>query len=98
MKPLLSFATCLAACVASAQGQEAAPVRIPIRHADPWFVKAMMEGEQLRFPEISTIMAISGMGPGGMQAGRQAGNALFSGGKLVVNPTDNSLWFFPDKK
>lgn len=74
------------------------PVRIPIRHADPWFIKFFLEGQQLRSPEISTIMLIGGAPPGATQGIQQGASALFSGGKLLVNPTDNSLWFIPDKK
>lgn len=69
-----------------------APVRLVVRHADPWFVKAMLEGRQVWTPELSTIIGFMGWPP---EIG-QGANALFSGGKLIVNPTDNSLWFFPD--
>lgn len=74
------------------------PVRIAIRHADPWFIKFFLEGRQLQSPEISTIMLIGGAPPGAAQGMQQGANVFFSGGKLLVNPTDNSLWFIPDKK
>lgn len=77
-------------------GASRRPIRIPIRHADPWFVKYALEGRSLVSPELSTIFNL--MGAGG-QAGSQAAgsvNGLLEGGKLVVNPTDNSLWWFPD--
>lgn len=93
------------------------PVQIRIRHADPWAVKTLLEGGELRHPELSTILALMGGGPGGGGAGApggagqgggrgqgagqpgQAGSGaspLFPGGKFIVNPGDNSLWFIPD--
>ena len=101
MKSLALLVT-LGSLAVVAQGQiipenASGPVRIPIRHADPWFVKAMLEGMEVKSPEISTIMLVMGMGQGAAQAASNATNSLFKGGKLVVNPGDNSLWFFPDK-
>jgi len=69
------------------------PVRIPIRHADPWYVLAMIQGTPVISPELSTILGFAGL-PQGMAG---AGNSLFSGGRFNVNPTDNSLWFYPDR-
>lgn len=69
--------------------------RLPIYHADPWFVKSMLEGAPVTFPEMSTLMNV---GAFAQQAMQSAGTALFSSGRWVVNPTDNSLWFFPNKK
>jgi hypothetical protein len=85
------------------------PIRIRIRHADPWAVKTLLEGGELRFPELSTILNLGGAPGGGMQGGGAGGgqrpggqggtgNAWFVGGKLIVNPTDNSIWFIPDRK
>lgn len=68
------------------------PVRIPIRHADPWVVKAMVEGQTIWMPEMSTIFGLFGAPP---QAAAPV-NGLFTGGKFLVNPTDNSLWWYPD--
>ena len=68
------------------------PTRMEIRHADPWFVKAMLEGRGVVSPELSTVFGFMGFPP----STGDAVNALFKGGRLVVNPTDNSLWFFPD--
>lgn len=76
-----------------ATAQDVRPYRIPIRHADPWMVKALLEGLPVRSPEMSAQPGFQGLG--------QATNAaasLIKGGRLVVNPTDNSLWFFPDRK
>ena len=69
------------------------PYQIKIRHADPWAVKAMLEGQSIVSPELSTVLAFVGM----PQSATQSVNSLVTGGKLIVNPTDNSLWFFPDK-
>lgn len=77
------------------------PVRIPVRHADPWLIKALLEGREVRTPEISTVAALMGMaaGPGGGAAAGAAGAGipLFTGGRFVINPADNSLWWFPDR-
>ena len=68
------------------------PVRIPIRHADPWLVKGLIEGQPLMSPELGTIFGLFGAPPGA--AGQV--NSLFKGGHFLVNPTDNSLWWYPD--
>lgn len=73
------------------------PVRFPIRHADPWFVKAMLEGQNPVAPEISVLLNFANPGTSSAQ-GNAVGQQLFSGGHWVVNPTDNSLWWFPDRK
>lgn len=100
--------------VACAQAQfefttEGRPVQIRVRHADPWAVKAMLEGESLMSPEISTILLV--LGVGGNRSAQQGGQGapglgapqggsggFITGGKLIVNPADNSLWFIPDRK
>jgi hypothetical protein len=69
------------------------PVRIPVRYADPWFIKAMLEGRQIWTPELSTITGFMGWPA---ETGDMV-NRLFEGGKLLVNPTDSSLWFYPDR-
>lgn len=80
--------------VAAAHGQDPkAPFRIQIRHADPWAVKAMLEGLQITTPEISTLTGFRGVGA----AAGSAATKLLKSGYLVVNPTDNSLWLFPSK-
>ena len=75
------------------------PVRLQIRHANPWTVKAMLEGRSPNQPEISTLAGI-GLGQTG-QSGQNNQNvgssALLKDGFLVVNPTDNSLWWYPKK-
>lgn len=70
-------------------------IRIPVLHADPWAIKAMMEGRPIVSPEISTLLMQSGqMGAAGAVA---AASNLLMGGTLFVNPTDNSLWWMPPK-
>lgn len=71
------------------------PIRIPVRHADPWAIKAMMEGRPLVSPELSVVLMVSGQTS---LAGAAAAAAnLLMDGFLVVNPTDNSLWWYPSK-
>jgi hypothetical protein len=95
MKPILLGLALAVAGVSAAQSTlPPRPIRIPIRHADPWMVKAMLEGMPVVQPEYSTLPGFAGMGGGATQGL----SSLLSGGKLVVNPTDNSLWFFPDWK
>jgi hypothetical protein len=104
MKPIAtSLATAVATAVAtvlvaSALAQGAPPssapkaFRIPVRHADPWLVKALLEGRQALAPEMSTVFAILGL----PETTADGVNGLFRG-RIVVNPTDNSLWFFPER-
>jgi len=68
------------------------PIRIPVRSADPWFIKFALEGQKLVSPELSTLFFLMGA----PQGTGSAVNTLFDGGKLLVNPTDNSLWWYPD--
>lgn len=89
---LLSIGWASGAWAQTAPTRKAPPVRIPIRSADPWMVKAALEGLSVTQPEMSTIPGFGGLG----QAAGQAVGKFYSGGKLIVNPTDNSLWFFPD--
>ncbi len=81
------------ALAVAALGAAQDPIRLKIRHADPWAVKALLEGFQLRSPELSTIALITGNG--GLM-GAAAGQAFFKSGRFMVNPTDNSLWFIPE--
>ncbi len=69
------------------------PIQIRVRHADPWAIKTMLEGGQLRSPELSTILALMGGPP---PQGQTGGNPLFPDGKFIVNPGDNSLWYVPN--
>jgi len=74
------------------------PVKLQIHHADPWAVKAMLEGSNLTQPEISTLWGVRGGPKSGGGTGQQGGGSpLLQDGFLVVNPTDNSLWWYPKK-
>lgn len=68
------------------------PIRIPVRSADPWFIKFALEGQKLVSPELSTLFFLMGA----PQGAANGVNSLLEGGKLLVNPTDNSLWWYPD--
>lgn len=73
------------------------PVQIRVRHADPWAIKALLEGQSITAPEISTILALMGMPQQAQQSAQNAGKALFDDGTFIVNPGDNSLWFIPNR-
>ncbi|MBN9500708.1 MAG: hypothetical protein BGO01_16375 [Armatimonadetes bacterium 55-13] len=97
MRPLAVLA--LAATIFSAAFAQGAkptvrrqPVQLKVRHADPWAIKAMLEGQKIISPEISTILALMGMPP----QTTQGTQGLFDDGKFLVNPNDNSLWFIPN--
>lgn len=101
MKALFSLsilALCLGSALAAAIPQqqpplpERRPVRIPVRSADPWFIKFALEGQKLVSPELSTLFFLMGA----PQGAANGVNGLLEGGKLLVNPTDNSLWWYPD--
>lgn len=76
----------------STLAQDIRPYRVPVHHADPWFIKAMLEGIETQQPEMSTVPGFRGLG----QAAVVGAAKLLKGGTLRVNPTDNSLWFIPD--
>ena len=60
--------------------------------ADPWLIKTLLEGGQADAPEISTLWILRGMP---RNSGKN-GKGLLEGGYLIVNPTDNALWWMPD--
>ena len=91
MRAFVLSALVLLSAVASAQR----PIRIPVRHADPWAIKSMMEGRPIVSPEISQLLLLGGQT--GTAAAVAAGANLLMGGVLFVNPTDNSLWWYPAK-
>ena len=92
----VAFLSLFAIAMVSAQGEQPKlrrqAVQLRVRHADPWAVKALMEGQQIMSPEISTILNLMGMPP----QMSQGANGLFNDGKFIVNPADNSLWFIPN--
>jgi hypothetical protein len=72
--------------------QEPRFIRIPVFHADPYLIVALLEGRQVMQPEISSLLDFVGFPPA-------TGNTLmniFGKGKLIVNPTDNSIIFIPE--
>lgn len=90
----LACAALVLSLVGPALAQESGrPIRFPVRHADPYMVKALLEGQAIFQPELSTALEFAGV-PGQATG---AVNAFFKNGRLIVNPTDNSLWFFPTK-
>ncbi len=93
MRPVLLALVAVLATAASAQSR---PIRIPVRHADPWAIKAQMEGRPLVSPEISTVLLA--MGQTSLAGAAAAATNLLMGGVLFVNPTDNSLWWIPGKE
>lgn len=93
MKRFVIILGLLASFVVSAAAQDVIAgkvVRIRVNHADPWFIVALLENWGVTSPELSTVFGALGA--------PQAGNALnrLFKGKFVVNPTDNSILFFPD--
>ncbi len=81
-------------CVGGYAQESPHAFRIPVRHADPWMIKAMMEGRPIAAPELSASIGIGGM-VGQMIS---AVGSLIQNGVLIVNPTDNSLWWLPKPK
>lgn len=81
----------VAAAQQSSNEEPLRPFKFQIRHADPWFVKALIEGMPVPAPELSTVPGFAGL------LNRAAGTtmSLLKDGFLVVNPTDNSLWYYP---
>lgn len=70
-------------------------IRIRVMHGDPWLVKALIEATPVSQPELSTILGFAGV----PDRDSDLITSLFGGkGKLVVNPTDNSILFIPERK
>src|SRR4051794_39595833 len=92
---LLAFV--LAAGLVAAQGQpvgSSGVIKIRIRHGDPWAIKALLQGTKITQPELSTILGFAGV----PDQPSELVKALLGEGTFAVNPTDNSLLFFPKKK
>lgn len=68
------------------------PIRIEVRHADPYLIVALLKGLQPPFPELSTL------GVFGYQLPQDETRNPFVRGLLIVNPADNSILFFPDQR
>jgi hypothetical protein len=89
------IALCIALATASlAHAQEPKSqtnfYRVRVMSADPWFVKAMLEGVAINQPELSTILGFAGVPD---QESALLTGLLGGKGKIVVDPTDNSLIF-----
>ncbi|HVL37997.1 MAG TPA: hypothetical protein VM328_01275 [Fimbriimonadaceae bacterium] len=80
----------------AALAQDLRPVKIQIHRADPWAIKALLEGQSLMSPELSTVLRLFGA-PAGMGPAMGTGTPWFPEGSLMVNPADNSLWFVPQR-
>lgn len=94
MKRVIALGLIFLAVIGSAaQGVARKPIRIQVRHADPWFVKAMLEGQTVLSPEISTLLNGMGFPQGAVNLIDKA----FEGGKFMVNPADNSIWWIPNR-
>jgi len=69
--------------------------RVKVYHADPWAIKAMIEGTPIDRPELSTVLGFAGV----PDKDSSLIEEMFGGkGRILVNPTDNSLIFIPDRK
>jgi len=62
---------------------------VHVQHADPYLLVALLMGMSPTQPEISTA--------GGQLPQGQGGMWLIPEGKLIVNPTDNSIIYIPKK-
>ncbi len=67
------------------------PVRFRVQHADPYAIVAMLQGQQIPYPELSTLAMFGFQLP----QGAQAGQSFVPEGTFIVNPTDNSIWYLP---
>ncbi|HTQ10610.1 MAG TPA: hypothetical protein VMI31_11100 [Fimbriimonadaceae bacterium] len=93
MKLIASLAFLAASAMLFAQGPTF--YRVRVRHADPWAIKALIEGTPIARPELSTILGFAGV----PDKDSALIEEMFGGqGRLLVNPTDNSLIFIPDRK
>ena len=94
---LLTTILALGAVAIGLSQQAPQAFRIPVRHADPWMIKAMLEGQAVRSPELSCAVGIGGLGAAVIAAINATGSILRDG-ILVVNAADNSLWWMPKPK
>jgi hypothetical protein len=94
MKRLICLAALATAAFAGAQTPigDHGVMRMVVKHGDPWMVKALIEGIQISQPELSTILGFAGIPD---QESDLLASLFGRQGTLVVNPTDNSIIFFP---
>jgi hypothetical protein len=69
------------------------PVRMQVRHADPYAIVALLQGSSIPFPEISTLAVFGFQAP---QASRQ-GQGFVPEGNFVVDPATNAIWYLPKR-
>ena len=68
--------------------------RFQVLHGDPYLIKALLQGTQVMQPELSTLLNFAGV----PDKDSDLITSLFGGpGRIVINPTDNSILFFPKK-
>lgn len=68
-------------------------IRVEVRHADPWVIVMLLQGESPPHPEMSTLSLFGA--PQG-QGGISSGGWLIPEGTLIVNPADNSILYKPN--
>ena len=91
---MVVFAGVTAAAFAQAPLEGRAFVRIPVYHGDPYLIKSLIEGISVSQPELSTILGFAGV----PDKDSDLIESIFGQkGTLRVNPTDNSILFFPLK-
>jgi len=85
----------MAVCLSGAQAQSLASildgraVKIQVRHADPCLIVALIQGMQVQSPELSTILNFAGIPT------TIPDDAFVPKGRMIVDPTDNSIWYLP---
>lgn len=68
------------------------PVRIVVRHGDPWVIVSLLKGQSPPFSELSTLAWFLGGLP--LEFGPSAGG-IGPEGTYIVNPADNCIYFLP---
>ncbi len=64
-------------------------IKFRVMHADPYLIVALLQGLNETSPEISTILNFAGV-PTTIPDG-----VLVPKGRIVVDPTDNSIIYMP---
>lgn len=91
MKRILGAALALIVA-ASSWGQtqpERTVVRYRIMHGDPYLIVALIQGLEVTSPEISTLFNFAGVPT------TIPDDAFIPKGRIVVDPTDNSIIYMP---
>lgn len=93
MNALASLAL-LGSLLLAGQSEEPRPIKFQIRHADPWMIAALLQGQPVSQPEISTLFGFLAPPPPPVN---NVGS-LLPPGRIIINPADNTIWFIPDKR